>query len=374
MSTDFRPIGYLDADSPETAHLTEVLEEGSDVNLPPSRSLNDNEPYWVGTEGHVGRISSSGPTRVMRLKDASVLVAEGSICVMTKDKLVVRKLSDTNTDSGCGPSLMNRGIPAPEAHLSGTTLVPTGRYWRDNYWHFTTGIYALLLLAKRRNLFETDSINRILIPHFTREVFGQMLRLCNLPPPERLELVFMAEGGHVTCENLVAVGNNTGEEQCIPEWKRNLVRTVFMRHRATVPVSPLKKIIVVRRNAGRGFKDQEMVMRISSDMGYHPVDLEGMTFLEQAALFYGATHIIAVHGSALTNLFYAQEGARVMEVFNPFYVVDYFTTIAEWNAVRHYTLVGNGPKPNTRIFTRSNDPIVLGEAAFSSAIERFEHV
>ena len=73
-------------------------------------------------------------------------------------------------------------------------------------------------------------------------------------------------------------------------------------------------------------------------------------------------------------IFYAQEGARVMEIFNPFYVVDYFTTIAAWNAVRHYTLVGNGPKPNTRIFTRSNDPIVLDEEAFSSAIERFEHV
>jgi len=306
--------------------------------------------------------------------NAGVLLSCGSSCILTQEGRVVNRLADASADLACANPLLEINIKPPERELSGVSIVPVGRCCPDNYWHFTTGVHALLLLAIRHSLFSgREPVKRIIIPNFTRDVFVQMLNLCWFPGADELEVVLMNEGGHVCCEKVIAVGNAMGWEHLVPPWKQSLVRSVYLRNRSAVGVSPHKKVLIVRKNVGRGFADQDMVVKVCAAKGYIPVDLEGMTFLEQAALFNAATHIIAAHGSGLTNLFYAQKGARVLEIFNPFYVVDYFTTLAELNGLTHYTLVGDGPRPNARVSSRTNDPIVFKEEAFASAIRKFEN-
>ncbi len=47
------------------------------------------------------------------------------------------------------------------------------------------------------------------------------------------------------------------------------------------------------------------------------VRLEEHPVREQAAMFYHARQIVSVHGAGLTNLVFAQPGARVVEIFPP---------------------------------------------------------
>ena len=373
MSIDYRPISLLYADSEEAVECTKVLEEGLEIQLPPTFLLNDTDPYWANfPSAQHSRVVSPGPARVMRIPNASVLLEQRSACIITNEKKLVVNLADSHADGCCGHGLLSKNIRPPNKYLDGTTLVPVGRYCYNNYWHFTTGIYALLLLAKRHNLFAEDSITKILIPSFTRNVFVEMLQLCSLPCYGQVEFVLLEEGEHVVCENLVAVGNATGWECLIPPWKFNMVRSAFMRHRNSPAQEQGKKILIVRRNTGRGFGNQDMIVSVCARHGYDAVDLEGMSFLDQAALFNRATHIVGVHGSALTNLFYAQKGVRVLELFNPFYVVNYFTSLVEAAEGIHYTLVGDGAAPNVPISSRVNDPIIFEEALFAQAMERFE--
>ena len=47
---------------------------------------------------------------------------------------------------------------------------------------------------------------------------------------------------------------------------------------------------------------------------FHKVCLEQMSIMEQVKLFSTATHIIAAHGSGLTNVLFAPKYARILEI------------------------------------------------------------
>ena len=49
--------------------------------------------------------------------------------------------------------------------------------------------------------------------------------------------------------------------------------------------------------------------------GFRTVTATGMSVREQALLFSSSSAVIAPHGAALTNLAFAPEGCRVMELF-----------------------------------------------------------
>ncbi len=65
----------------------------------------------------------------------------------------------------------------------------------------------------------------------------------------------------------------------------------------------------------RRVRNEEQVMEILSPHGFQRVCLEQLPLREQMHLFQRATHIIAPHGGALTNLLHISPGCQVLEVF-----------------------------------------------------------
>jgi capsular polysaccharide biosynthesis protein len=61
--------------------------------------------------------------------------------------------------------------------------------------------------------------------------------------------------------------------------------------------------------------NEEAVMEILSPHGFQRICLDRLPLREQIQLFHGASHVIAAHGGALTNLLYASPGCQVLEVF-----------------------------------------------------------
>ncbi|MFM7265345.1 MAG: glycosyltransferase family 61 protein, partial [Cyanobium sp.] len=65
----------------------------------------------------------------------------------------------------------------------------------------------------------------------------------------------------------------------------------------------------------RAVLNEESVMAYLSAYGFQCVRPDSLTLAQQIELFRRATHIIAPHGGALTNLIYASPGCQVLEIF-----------------------------------------------------------
>ena len=76
-----------------------------------------------------------------------------------------------------------------------------------------------------------------------------------------------------------------------------------------------KKILILRKNKGlRYLINSGSLEEILKDKGFTTVYLEEFTIEEQIALFNGAEVIVAIHGAALSNLVFAKEGVKVIEL------------------------------------------------------------
>ncbi|MBM5815404.1 MAG: glycosyltransferase family 61 protein [Cyanobacteria bacterium K_Offshore_surface_m2_239] len=77
-----------------------------------------------------------------------------------------------------------------------------------------------------------------------------------------------------------------------------------------------QRIYVSRGNVQqRRVRNEEEVMTILSRYGFVLVCLENLSLQEQITLFRNASHVIASHGGALTNLLHVSPGCQVLEIF-----------------------------------------------------------
>lgn len=74
------------------------------------------------------------------------------------------------------------------------------------------------------------------------------------------------------------------------------------------------KLFISRKDAdSRRLTNYDEVVQILTDFGYQEIDPANLSVTEQAGLFHRASHVAAVHGSALTNLLFCKPGTQVIE-------------------------------------------------------------
>lgn len=80
--------------------------------------------------------------------------------------------------------------------------------------------------------------------------------------------------------------------------------------------TPGKRLYISRGTARqRRVRNEDGVMDVLSPHGFQRVCMEALPLREQIHLFRGATHLIAPHGGALTNLIHVSPECQVLEVF-----------------------------------------------------------
>jgi capsular polysaccharide biosynthesis protein len=70
-----------------------------------------------------------------------------------------------------------------------------------------------------------------------------------------------------------------------------------------------------------------------------PVQMDGLTFAQQAELFAQAELVVASHGAALTNLIFAPEGSTIIELFPPGVRDASYFTAATHSKLAYYYLM-----------------------------------
>ena len=121
------------------------------------------------------------------------------------------------------------------------------------------------------------------------------------------------------------------------QWWRRIgiseMRSIFLKELESYPEMPYKKIFISRRDADARYskelteeKDKlsffryvdpeinNMIEDYYVERGYHPVNFEGMSYLDQLNYIRSATHVAGLIGSGFTSLFVAKPGCVVTEI------------------------------------------------------------
>lgn len=104
-----------------------------------------------------------------------------------------------------------------------------------------------------------------------------------------------------------------GMTGCINPYAVKWLQKNFLHHAEGGRGFP-KKILVLRHGKTRGILNIMQIKEKLEAMGWVSLDLEGVPFKRQIALFANADSIVAEHGAALTNLVWCRPGTKVMEL------------------------------------------------------------
>lgn len=110
------------------------------------------------------------------------------------------------------------------------------------------------------------------------------------------------------------------------------MRKIFLKELESYPVLPYKKIFISRKDADQRYKKQigdedrlsffryvdpdinDMIENYYVERGYHSVNFEGMSYLNQLNYIRNATHVAGLVGSGFTSLYVAKPGCQVIEI------------------------------------------------------------
>ncbi len=95
----------------------------------------------------------------------------------------------------------------------------------------------------------------------------------------------------------------------LPTWYLDQLRGAVLPDR---PPRRSERLYIVRRGMRRLTNEQDL-LRMLDRHGFRAVELEKLSFLDQAALFYDAEAVVGAHGAGLTNLLFANR-ALVVEI------------------------------------------------------------
>src|SRR5690606_30195157 len=131
---------------------------------------------------------------------------------------------------------------------------------------------------------------------------------CRIIDPSRYELV--------RAQRLVVPFHEMRSGMRHPDWVVRFLReNILSRAPSDLrPWSP-KRLYVSRKGLQwRNVLNEAEVLEVLAPLGFESVALDGLSVLEQAALFRDAEMVIAPHGAALANLVFASPGAKVVEI------------------------------------------------------------
>jgi hypothetical protein len=234
----------------------------------------------------------------------------------------------------CGlPGTMFRGrLPKPR-RLRGRVLVLSAPGGTNNIWHLLFDELPKLELARRAGI-DWESCDHFLInsrkASFEREALHMLgLRDDKIIETDDVSFVQADELIYVTLGCLIPAD----------PWVLDWVRSKFMQGPA--PGASNKKIFLSRKDAKRRrLRNEDLLWKNLRDGGFEKVELANMSLNEQINCIRGCSAIVAPHGAGLTNLVWAGEGTKVVELFSNEYVNACYWLIADMLGLRYAFAVG----------------------------------
>lgn len=198
------------------------------------------------------------------------------------------------------PSIVRRGHDKVHRLSSAASILAL---WPENYFHFVTDVLPKLVLLEESGRLG-DSEHVLVAQGLASTKFFQGARQCG-----RLsEIPFLPLIEDVAVEQLTVAHVRTIDKS-MARRLRELVNTEEFE-------SDFPDRFFVTRAPARGRLPTNLpeIEQVFTDHGFVVLDLDGMTFYDQVALFRRARHVAAIHGASLANLVWCEEQPSVLEL------------------------------------------------------------
>jgi hypothetical protein len=214
--------------------------------------------------------------------------------------------------------------------LRGVTLNLCSQHAAINFCHWALDAIARLELVDRAGV-DRESIDHFLLPRFVSTTSDWIVRALGLPEGK---LIHPERRDQFHCERLLQP-SYPGEVESYPAWT-----VEFYRRNFSAPPSVARRRMYFPRHGKRGLANEAEVEKELVNFGFEAFEPAGKTDLQLALA--DVSHVVGIHGAAMTNLVFCQPGTKVLELL---------PTDMPW---RHfYSLCSSGGMPYGVLMGRS---------------------
>jgi hypothetical protein len=252
-----------------------------------------------------------------RLSDVCVSPASGLTWLPNADYVLSESVGCVRRLMGWGnliPQLLHTRRPTP---LSDTRLVVAGAPAPFFHWLFET-------LPNLLTALDLEDTVQILLPMRYPSFIRQALEL-------RLgsnfdQRVILADNP-VRVPNLLLLQTEV-DAGFVPPVAIELLRNAYLPNHAKLPVGH-RDIYISRRYApSRAIANETELEDTLRERGFEIVYGEKLSFAEQVQLFSQARTVVALHGAGLSNMIWAPEKLKIIEIFPNDYFNDCYARLA----------------------------------------------
>lgn len=197
-----------------------------------------------------------------------------------------------------------------------------------NYYHWLHDSLSRLYRAAERLPADTQFI----IPAKTQRFQDDSLTLLGIPPERRVRLGANDALELDTFYFAPPTTNSGSDRASAARW----LRQKFWDACGIRNPKAERRLYISRRNApNRRVLNEEQIQEVLTRYGFETVECETLTLREQISLFSTASAVVAAHGAGLTNIWFAPEGARVLDILEPSHRGWQYVYWSLCNAVNH---------------------------------------
>lgn len=266
------------------------------------------------------------------IEDGRIYGARG--VVLTPENKLIRHVSF--------PEILAGKEHLPEPHYTKKTVAVLSFRYPNNYFHWMFDVLPRIALLRKSKI----HIHKYVISPPGNFPYMEMLNALGIPQEK---VLVASQDFHLKAKKLVAVDKFSKWMPYVhvyPEWTSQFLREKLSGCNKKEPSKEFERIYVSRAHAGgRKIRNEEDVTAHLEAYGFRCIHPESMSFAEQVHAFQSAKTIISPHGASLSNLVFANPGTKLIEIFSPNYVRDYYLGISSHMKLDYYYLIGEGKRP-----------------------------
>ena len=199
------------------------------------------------------------------------------------------------------------------------------------YYHWILDIFQKLYVLKLSGL----SYNKLLVNRLDYNFQKETLRLLNLSEDE---IISSSEMLNFHPKTILTTSHVQFDKDAILWTREQFLKAVKDKN---LPQDTPKRLYISRAKAKRRrIVNEDETLKIISKYGFTRVFLENISLSTQINLFKNAEIVIGPHGAGFTNLIFANNNLKIVELFHPSYDNNCFFILASILEMKHYHLYG----------------------------------
>ncbi len=247
----------------------------------------------------------------------------------------------------------------PVVRLPGRTLNLGSAFAGVNFYHWMMDGVARIDLFRRAG-FGWEDVDRVLIPGFHSESTRRVVAALGLPADR---IVQPGRDDQFECEELWQP-SPPGAWRITAPWAVAFHRELLP---PPPPVGPATRVFLARRGL-RSLIDQDAFAARLAREGFEIVETHDFDLLRTRLA--NATHVVGVHGAALTNLIYCRPGTRVLELLSDDSAWPFYRSLCACADLPYGAVVGRTRGRRFHPMVARNSNFQVDPALFEAGLER----